>query len=265
MADVLLLLFPFPEPFLLCHLMEVPMVRVPTPLACSPCSSFHFLWGRLLPVSLSPIPWHTDLCWIARQGPWLPWGLFFLGKHPRPTDGDFWAGWSSHLDWSWHLGNGVQWLNINWPYLLQGPMWQEPDELWTPAGSRNVYFVPLPLHLDRENPLKQLLGSTSHPFYVQKFLSWTCSLLKWKKIPQRALRLHLVPAPLGSRALFPWWRWRKGIPLPVRTQWPDVPSTLGRHSPWGFIILDLTAQDVSAKLFLIQIIWESVYAKYLPT
>lgn len=39
----------------------------------------------------------------------------------------------------------------------------------------------------------------------------------------------------------------------------------GRHSQWGFIILDLTAQTVSEKLFLTQIIWELVYAKYLST
>lgn len=40
-----------------------------------------------------------------------------------------------------------------------------------PAGSRNVSFVPLLVYLGRENPLKQLLGSTSHPSYGQKFLS----------------------------------------------------------------------------------------------
>jgi len=45
-------------------------------------------------------------------------------------------------------------------------------------------------------------------------------LLKWAKLPQRALRPRFEPAPLGNGGLSPWWTLRRRIPLPV---------------PWHFI------------------------------
>lgn len=43
------------------------------------------------------IPWLMDVCWTARHGPRLPWGLILLEKHPWPPQGHCWTGWSSYL------------------------------------------------------------------------------------------------------------------------------------------------------------------------
>lgn len=113
------------------------------------------------------IPWHMDLCWAPRQGPWLPWGLHrVIAERADPLT------WPDTGTWA----AGVQWLTTSTDYIYsRGPCgWNQKSSGPQLAPGRCLLF-----HLDRENPLKQLLGSTSLPSSGQKFLSWTCSLLRW--------------------------------------------------------------------------------------